>query len=185
MATTPNLLSVAKIWDQGVHNAFTDLLRFDDRWWCTFREAEDHGPSIGTVRVITSEDGADWQSVALLEEQEVDLRDPKLSVAPDGRLMLVMGGCVYGSGEHGTRSPRIAFSSDGINWTAPQKVLAEDHWAWPIAYRSWARALIRAALFSTPVPTASIGGGSASSFCRMIPGRPARRRCISCRTRRW
>ena len=113
MATTPNLLSVAKIWDQGAHNAFTDLLRFDDRWWCTFREAEEHGPSIGTVRVITSEDGADWQSVAVLEEQEVDLRDPKLSVTPDGRLMLVMGGCVYGSGEHGTRSPRIAFSSDG------------------------------------------------------------------------
>ena len=108
MATTPNLLSVAKIWDHGANNAFTDLLRFDDRWWCTFREAEEHGPSIGTVRVITSEDGADWQSVAVLEEQEVDLRDPKLSVTPDGRLMLVMGGCVYGSGEHGTRSPRIA-----------------------------------------------------------------------------
>jgi hypothetical protein len=112
MATTPNLLSVAKIWDQGAHNPFTDLLRFDDRWWCTFREAEEHGPSIGTVRVITSEDGADWQSVAVLEEQEVDLRDPKLSVTPDGRLMLVMGGCVYGSGEHGTRSPRIAFTSE-------------------------------------------------------------------------
>ena len=134
MATTPNLLSVAKIWDQGAHNAFTDLLRFDDRWWCTFREAEEHGPSIGTLRVITSEDGADWQSVAVLEEQEVDLRDPKLSVTPEGRLMLVTGGCVYGSGEHGTRSPRIAFSSDGINWTAPQKVLAEDHWLWRVTW---------------------------------------------------
>jgi hypothetical protein len=134
MATKPILRFAAKIWDQGTHNAFTDLLRFDDRWWCTFREAEDHGPSIGAVRVITSQDGAEWQSVAVLEQQEVDLRDPKLSVTPDGRLMLVMGGCVYGSGEHGTRSPRIAFSSDGINWTAPQKVLAEDHWLWRVTW---------------------------------------------------
>ena len=53
MATTPNLLSVAKIWDQGAHNAFTDLLRFDDRWWCTFREAADHGWSIGTINDST------------------------------------------------------------------------------------------------------------------------------------
>ncbi len=134
MATTPNIISVAKIWDLGTHNAFTDLLHFDDRWWCTFREAEDHGPSIGTVRVICSEDGANWQSAAVLEEQEVDLRDPKLSVTPDGRLMLVMGGCIYGSGEFGTRSPRIAFSQDGISWTAPEKVLAEDHWLWRVTW---------------------------------------------------
>ncbi len=134
MATTPNIISVAKIWDLGMHNAFTDLLHFDDRWWCTFREAEDHGPSIGTVRVICSEDGANWQSAAVLEEQEVDLRDPKLSVTPNGRLMLVMGGCIYGSGKFGTRSPRIAFSQDGISWTAPQKVLAEDHWLWRVTW---------------------------------------------------
>ena len=134
MATTPNIISVAKIWDQGVHNAFTDLLRFDDRWWCTFREADDHGPSIGKVRVICSDDGSDWQSVALLEQQEVDLRDPKLSIAPDGRLMLVMGGCVYGSGKFGPRSPRVAFSPDGANWSVPQKVLAEDHWLWRVTW---------------------------------------------------
>ncbi|MYK39088.1 MAG: exo-alpha-sialidase, partial [Gemmatimonadetes bacterium] len=46
--TTPQILSVEKIWDRGPHNAFTDLIRFADRWWCTFREAQDHGPSIGT-----------------------------------------------------------------------------------------------------------------------------------------
>ena len=41
--TTPQILSVEKIWDRGPHNAFTDLVRFADRWWCTFREAQDHG----------------------------------------------------------------------------------------------------------------------------------------------
>ena len=126
----PRLLSVHKIWDQGVHNAFTDLVRFAGRWWCTFREAADHGPSIGAVRVICSDDSESWAGTALLEEEGVDLRDPKLSATPDGRLMLVAGGSIYAGTEYGTRSPRIAFSADGYSWTKPQKVLAEDHWLW-------------------------------------------------------
>lgn len=134
MSSTPTIRSVEKIWDQGVHNAFTDLLRFDDRWWCSFREAEEHGEYIGTVRIICSDDGGSWTSAAVLAEEGVDLRDPKLSVTADGRLMLVAGGSVYGSVQYGTRSPRIAFSPDGVNWTTPQKVLAEDHWLWRVTW---------------------------------------------------
>ena len=32
------LVTVQKIWDQAPHNAFTDLVRFQDQWYCTFRE---------------------------------------------------------------------------------------------------------------------------------------------------
>src|SRR5262245_47383011 len=85
------LLEVKKIWDQGQHNAFTDLMRFNDRWICTFREGEKHASGAGKVRVLTSTDGAKWESAALLEAAGVDLRDPKLSLAPDGRLMIVGG----------------------------------------------------------------------------------------------
>ena len=132
--SAPQILSVEKIWDRGAHNAFTDLVRFADRWWCTFREAQDHGGSIGTVRVICSDDGEAWESAAVLEERDVDLRDPKLSVTHDGRLMLVMGGSLYAGTRYLTRSPRIAFSEDGYAWTKPQKVLAEDHWLWRITW---------------------------------------------------
>ncbi len=83
-ASEPEIVSARKIWDQGEHNAFTDLIRFQDRWWCTFREAKDHGPSIGKVRIIVSTDTENWESAAVLEEREVDLRDPKFSIMPDG-----------------------------------------------------------------------------------------------------
>jgi len=59
-AAESEIISVERIWDLGEHNAFTDLIRFRDRWWCTFREAKDHGPSNGKVRVIGSEDGDHW-----------------------------------------------------------------------------------------------------------------------------
>ena len=86
------IVSVHKIWDRALHNAFTDLIRFRDCWWCTFREAAEHGRGNGNIRVIMSTNEQEWTSAALVEEKGVDLRDPKLSAMPDGRLLLIMGG---------------------------------------------------------------------------------------------
>ena len=127
----PQLISMEKIWSHAPHNAFTDLIRFRDRWWCVFREAQAHDAPGGIVRVLKSETGGSWESAATVEERGIDLRDPKLSVTPDGRLMLLMGGCVYDDeGEYLTRAPRVSFSEDGATWSDPQKVLSEDHWLW-------------------------------------------------------
>ncbi len=127
----PVLVSAEKIWDHAPHNAFTDLMRFRGRWWCVFREAVAHDAPGGIVRVLTSETGATWEPEATVVERGIDLRDPKLSVMPDGRLMLLMGGCIYDDdGEYLTRAPRVSFSGDGLAWTAPRRVLAEDHWLW-------------------------------------------------------
>ena len=130
-AGLPRLVSVEKIWDRAPHNAFTDLVRFRDMWYCTFREGEKHAGGVdGKIRVIRSGDGVGWESAGLIVEEGVDLRDPKLSEMADGRLMLIAGGSVYEGDVYLTRAPRVAFSGDGSAWTAPQKVLAEDHWLW-------------------------------------------------------
>ncbi len=130
----PELLSVEKIWDQGGHNAFTDLIRFNDRWYSTFREADGHVKGDGKTRIISSADGTAWESVGLLEEEGIDLRDPKLSITPDNRLMVVMGGSVYRNDELVGRQPRVSFSGDGTNWTAPQRVLSEGDWLWRVTW---------------------------------------------------
>ena len=124
----PTLVSVTKIWDKAPHCAFTDLLRWKKTWLCCFREATGHGGDNGTVRVITSPDGTNWKSLAVLKQPGIDLRDPKLSIHPDGRLMLLMGGIVNLNSKYHTRSPRVAFSHDGHTWSPPATVLAEDHW---------------------------------------------------------
>src|SRR3954470_39641 len=89
------ILEVKKIWDAAPHNAFTDLVRWHDRWWCTFRESDAHVGGDGGIRIITSTDGAAWKSAALIKEKAVDLRDPKLTVTPGDKLMLNCGGSVY------------------------------------------------------------------------------------------
>lgn len=125
---------VTKIWDAGKHNAFTDLIRFQGQWFCTFREADAHIGGDGKLRVLASTDGAKWASVALLEEKGIDLRDPKLSVAPDGRLMMTAGGSVYEGKKLLGRQPRVAFSKDGKAWTATKKVLTEGEWLWRVTW---------------------------------------------------
>jgi hypothetical protein len=129
-ADTPQLLSVKKIWDAAPHNAFTDLVRFNGQWFCTFREAKGHLTGNGSIRVLTSTNAEHWESAALLSEEGIDLRDPKLSTTPDGRLMLTTGGSLYEGKVMKERQPRVAFSSDGRTWTLPQRVLDQGDWLW-------------------------------------------------------
>src|SRR5689334_3987705 len=82
-AAAPTLVAVTRIWDAGAHNAFTDLIRWHDRWFCSFRESDAHIGGNGRIRVLTSADGDTWTSAALIAEAGIDLRDPKMSVTPD------------------------------------------------------------------------------------------------------
>lgn len=140
---TPKLIEVSRIWDAAPHNAFTDLIRFNDTWYCTFREGSAHIPGTdGKIRIIRSSDGKKWESAALLAEKTIDLRDPKISQMPDGRLMIVMGGSVY-DGQEPTPNrkrtgawSRVSFSSDGTTWSEPKKVegVGEGSWLWRVTW---------------------------------------------------
>jgi hypothetical protein len=140
-STRFELVAVRKIWEGAPHNAFTGLIRHRDRWLCVCREGSGHVPGIdGQIRVISSPDGRSWASAGLLTLDGVDLRDPKISLMPDGRLMILMGGSIY-SGKNGdkrrTRTgarARVAFSTDGSTWTAPQAVSIENQWLWRVTW---------------------------------------------------
>jgi hypothetical protein len=133
-APAPTLVMVARIWDAGAHNAFTDLIRWHDRWFCTFRESDAHVGGNGRIRVLTSADGDAWTPAALIAEAGIDLRDPKVSITPDDRLMIVAGGSVYEGTRYLGRQPRVLFSSDGRSWSAPQRILAEGDWLWRVTW---------------------------------------------------
>src|SRR5688572_16013636 len=66
------VLSSQMVWDAAPHNAFTDLIRWKDRWYCSFREGEAHGSYDGKVRILASTDGKIWQSVVQFADMERD-----------------------------------------------------------------------------------------------------------------
>lgn len=140
--TNAKEVTVTKIWDKARHNAFTDLVRWNDRFYCTFREGERHvHGEDGQVRVIASDDGKTWESVALFAEEGVDLRDPKITVTPDDRLMVLMGGSYYKDRLLMRRLPRVAFFERGKavpEKTTPveidEKIATDNDWLWRVEW---------------------------------------------------
>lgn len=122
-----------KIWEGAPHNAFTDLLHYRDRWWCAFREGETHVSVDGALRLIASADGEHWQPVALLRSADEDLRDPKLSIAPDGGLMLIGAGVRHKSDARSYQS-YAWFSPDGGRWSDAVPVADPNYWLWRVTW---------------------------------------------------
>ena len=123
----PVLVESKRIWDMAPNNSFTDLTRYRDQWFCCFREGIGHAGDNGKVRVLHSSDGVAWTSAALIDEEGVDLRDPKFSIKPDGQLMIIAGGSVWNQETKPallkTKQPRVMFSTDGLTGTTPSNVL--------------------------------------------------------------
>lgn len=145
-------VKVTKIWDKGLHNAFTDLIRFNGRFYCAFREGSSHAPSIkhapnsmeqknGTVRVLVSKDGNLWDTLPLVQLDGYDLRDTKLSVTPSGKLMLLMGGSVYENGRLLRLKNHVSFYNKTTkSFSGPQPITIDDkinpdwNWLWNLTW---------------------------------------------------
>jgi hypothetical protein len=130
----PEIVDVRRIWDAAPHNAFTDLARFQDRWYCVFREGQGHVSPDGALRVITSDDGQTWTSTALLTSSNADLRDPKIVVTPDGKLMLTGAAALHQPAEFKHQS-LTWFSTDGRNWSDPTPIGDPDVWLWRVTWQ--------------------------------------------------
>ena len=132
---TVEVLEVKKIWDQAPHNAFTDLARWNDHFYCAFREGRGHVSTDGKIRILQSKDVDHWDSTALISLSGFDLRDAHLSVTPDGRLMLV-GGAAPRKKDHQSAPTGtfVSFSNDGGQWTEPQIVVEPGRWLWCVTW---------------------------------------------------
>jgi hypothetical protein len=132
-AEVAELLDVRRIWDQAPHNAFTDLVRFRGRWYCTFREGQTHVSPDGALRIITSSDGKTWTSAALLTSPTADLRDPKVSITPAGKLMLTAVAALH-PGAEAKHQTMAWFSSDGYKWSTPAAIGDPNFWLWRVTW---------------------------------------------------
>jgi hypothetical protein len=152
------VIDVRRIWankdwpngdPQTRHNAFTDLARFKDHWYCVFRVGADHGVTgpLGGLRVIRSKDGVKWTSVFFYQpaEHSVDVRDSKLLVTDDGRLV-VLGHESYRFEparsifkDRGVRRSMTWLSTDGEHWSGPHASKGGDNtWIWGAAWHKGA-----------------------------------------------
>lgn len=133
------MIETRRIWDQAPHNAFTDLIRYRDHFYCAFREGETHvrqdGTDNGKLRVIRSADGEEWDSVALMAWENGDVRDAKLSITADGRLMLNGAIAFYPLSRNEPRQSITWLSLDGQTWSGPHTCeTGVDTWRWSVTW---------------------------------------------------
>jgi len=131
------LVQVRRIYGDGRHNAFTDLLFWKGHYYLTFRTAEAHGlPPNGDVLVLRSQDLHTWETCARFDTGGDD-RDPKLVDAGDQ--LAVMFGTWYPRWGDGTRTipglshdliSHVTLSRDGLCWSVPRQVYGGNYWLW-------------------------------------------------------
>ena len=123
------LVSVEKIWDKAPHNAFTDLIWHKGQFFCVFREGTKHASPDGALRVITSSDGEHWESAALISSIDSDLRDAKITVTPENKLMLSGAEALHDKSVQ-THQSLVWFSDYGYNWSKKYEIGDPDFWLW-------------------------------------------------------
>lgn len=128
-------MNVKCIWQAGAHNAFTDLIVWQNAFWCVFREGSAHVSPDGAFRLLRSIDqGQHWQSVAYITHPAADLRDAKFSLLADGRLMLYGAGALHDKSQQSHQS-FAWFSADGFAWSEAIAIGEPNIWIWRLNWQ--------------------------------------------------
>ena len=139
MPPTLHVDAIQQVYNDGNHNAFTDLIRFRGRFYLTFRNCPDGHMLYETSRimVLASDDGETWEPVHAFSVPKRDVRDPHFLVFRD-RLFVLSGTWLVPddpANRHlNDHQGYAAWTTDGHEWHGPQLLLGtHGHYIWRAA----------------------------------------------------
>tara|TARA_A100001037_G_scaffold24045_1_gene19760 strand:+ start:280 stop:1338 length:1059 start_codon:yes stop_codon:yes gene_type:complete len=129
---------IRRVFHNGEHNAFTDLIRFQGRFYLTFRSCpEGHGVhDSASIIVLSSADAESWEQVYRFSVEKRDTRDPHFLIFRDQ--LFIYSGTWYddpsGQFDLNQHLGYGVYTSDGLNW-APPTILQGTfgHYVWKAA----------------------------------------------------
>lgn len=126
---------LTKIGNKGVHNAFTDLCEFKGGLYCCFREAKNHISGDGAIRVLSLDDAGNQVGSIQLCLPQTDLRDPKLSVMPNGNLLLIAYARANNLDNQTLSRKNICWESQtGKSWSSVKFFAENNWWLWRLSW---------------------------------------------------
>ncbi|MDN4503218.1 hypothetical protein QX776_12460 [Alteromonadaceae bacterium BrNp21-10] len=130
------IISTTCLYQQSPHSAFSDLCAFHDEIYCCFRIAENHISGDGQICILQ----LDWQghvmNKIILRQPRTDLRDPKLSITADGKLLLLAyARQVDENGKFAFSQPQVWFSNNGQSWSAKKDIGQRNWWLWRLRWQ--------------------------------------------------
>lgn len=125
------------LWKNRKHSAFTDLCEFSGNLYCCFREATNHVSQDGRIVVVKVNAKGEKLQSWFITNQNVDLRDPKLVVNPEGKLILLAYGRRFDeSGDWKYSKPLCWFSISGESWSGEHWFGDKNWWLWRLTYHN-------------------------------------------------
>lgn len=134
------VLGVRRVFHNGEHNAFTDMCRFQGKYYLTFRSCPDghmvHPTS--SILVLASDTGETWEPVHRFHVAKRDTRDPHFLVFDD-KLFVYTGTWYCGESSPATYDMNeqlgyAVWTSDGENWHGPRMLEGTyGHYIWRAA----------------------------------------------------
>ena len=125
------MATLERIWrayEDGRHNAFTDLVRWRNHWWLAFRNGEAHSSLDGVILVLRSSDLETWELAAKIET-EGDDRDAHF-VVTDTDLWVYIGSWTIEGDQRGFIRSFCSSTADGSTWSQPTQVYEPHVWLW-------------------------------------------------------
>lgn len=117
-------------WNEAPHNAFTDLIKFQNVYYCAFREASGHDSLDGKIRVIRSFDSQKWEAFTLILPQTgEDFRDAHFYVDNDD----VLSVAIHSRFRNGVAKNHFYKLNNGQFEQFPNPLTDNDYWLWNFA----------------------------------------------------
>lgn len=135
-----DVTNVRKVFDNENHNAFTDLCRYHNRLYLTFRSCPDGHPIFSSSRIVvlSSGDGQSWTPVFQFSVPDRDVRDPHFLIFRDR--LFVYTGTWLADPDHPVQcdlNDHLGYgvwSTDGTHWNGPRMLEGTyGHYVWRAA----------------------------------------------------
>lgn len=132
--------SVRKVFDDGNHNGFTDMVRFRGLFYLAFRSCPDGHKMFATSRVVilSSRDGVEWKPAHSFSVPLRDVRDPHFLIFRD--TLFVYAGtwlcnpCTPGQFDVNDHLGYAVWTRDGSAWEGPRSLEGTyGHYIWRAA----------------------------------------------------
>lgn len=128
---------IKKIGNKADHNAFVDLCAFNQQLFCCYREAENHVSADGSIRILTLDTQGKILHSRRISIPNTDLRDPKITVTPDGQLLLIAYARQTAMQNKTIGRRNLTWlSQTGHSWSTAKEFGDKGWWLWRVRWHN-------------------------------------------------